>query len=294
MHGPRPLRPGLESPAPAATRASASRELDGGPIPAHMEHANDTSAFMTLVVTIALGCILVWLGLSVRLAWIARRTRMAPEIAMAVYFFLLALATIIGTPAAVAQQAGDLGRAHFIGAISHACFWFAATALALGTWRTFRADSRLVGWICAGLFVEMGALFALTLRSEGLISLATMSWPNLVFALSRCGVYGWAFVESLLSYKRLKRQAALGLADVAVARRILFWGLGSFGLGATAVAIIIRNVTGASQAMEVSVGGMVTIGFSLVGTAMVWMAFFPPRFARSRAPGQDQGTADQG
>ena len=201
---------------------------------------------------------------------------------MAAYFALLVLAALLSIPALPLQKGGDLELAAILRAASLACFAFAATALALGTWRIFRPASRWPGVVCALLFVEMLTAWWFTVRSVELVSLQSRTTSNLFFAAGRLAIYVWAVTEAVAYYARLRKQQALRLVSPVAARQILLWGAASLCLGVTAALVVVRTqFFGVAEESELGVGSVVALGFSMCGSVLIWWAFFPPRFLRA-------------
>lgn len=244
----------------------------------------------TVAVLVGLACLTVWLVVAGRLAWVGARTRLAPEIAMAAYFGLLALSFILGIPAALLREGGELAQAVRVSSASLFCFALAAFSLALGTWRTFRADAWWPGAVCGLLLVEMLAAWWMTISTGRFVSLATATPSNLWFALGRISIYAWAFGDAFGAYRRLRKRVSLGLADPLVAHRILLWGVAALGMGLSAAVITIRSqVFGLGEQTELTAGAFLGLSFSLGGTLSIWLAFFPPGFYRRRIVGAASG-----
>lgn len=192
---------------PFAASSSYKRPTDGHAI-------GDESSALVKILGLFIGLLYlgVWITISVRLLRTAARTRMAPEIAMGAYFTLLTTSHLLGIPSLLLQNA-EHPLASTVSAAALFCFFPAALALAIGTWRMFRPTSRWSIALCIVLSVQMGAAWWFTVRSGEVVSLFTAGTPNLIFTMGRTAIYAWAFGEAFQYYRTAQKRVALGLAD---------------------------------------------------------------------------------
>lgn len=91
----------------------------------------------------------------------------------------------------------------------------------------------------------------------------------------RVGALGWAGVESMIYWQRMRRRVSLGLADVVVANRFWLWGIGagaaalSCGIDATVKLVDARAYEWAWLNLANSLGG-------IVAAVSFILAFLPP------------------
>ena len=151
-----------------------------------------------------------------------------------------------------------------------------AIALVFGVWRIFRPADR---WPQA----VVAAIVALLLISlfERLRLLAMVPAPPIVFwtfTVASGASYAWSALESMRFHAMLQRRMRIGLADAAMARRFLLWGIA----GSAALAIHILSVANRFLDPGTIAPALLIVQDALGLTAAIgiWLAFFPPRSAR--------------
>ena len=229
-----------------------------------------------------------------RLLRLARRTRGLPE---SVLGLSLAGITGIGFPILLLTEARATIGPH----LTLAADLVGSYVISLGfigffvfTWRVFRPDAR---WAAAltllGGAVILVATGGTVWRAFGIESSAekfqaVRDWEILLFTSAALG-FGWSAVEALAYWARLRRRAALGLAETAVVNRVLLWGLtgpsaASALLGITALRLLDINYMSAPGALLL----IASCGF--LASAFLTLAFLPPAAylrwleGRARAP----------
>ena len=189
------------------------------------------SASLAAAVTIASACRLAgltWVG--VRALRLARRTRGAPELLLGVSLLsfstlgvpLLALSGYGGahvSDANVPLLAGALGLLDF----GTACF---AAFVA----HVFRRGSRLGSAALAGAVLALAAHLVLATRGVAgappeLSPIAAIGRAELILSFVMSATFAWGAAESFIYWRRLRLQHALGLADSAAVRRMLWFAL---------------------------------------------------------------------
>lgn len=95
-------------------------------------------------------------------------------------------------------------------------------------------------------------------------------WDWLSLAVRTVG-YAWAAVESFLYYSKLRRRVGLGLADPAVARRFLHWGVSLSAVLGIWLTIILDRLTPRRTADWTE---LVSALLGFVVAAGLWKAFF--------------------
>jgi len=222
-----------------------------------------------------------------RLLLLARRTRQLPETALGL---ALALAGTLGWALLFLSSQGE-------GALGLPATWLRGAGIlstALGsaglwvfTWRVFRPDATWARALCAA-----GIAAALVgVAGEGLAGGFARDQRGLWFWLGFAGrslPFGWASVESFGYYRRMQRQAVLGLGDVGVQRRLLLWGVGS-GAAAAIFAVGAATIlwTSAASPLARPLPSILASVLGLVAAVSFWQAFFPgPRGHEERRPCQ--------
>jgi hypothetical protein len=219
----------------------------------------------------------------VRLLWLARRTRHAPELAMGVAFASSgAVGFTITVAADLIRRSG--GDPALVGRLSQAAmifFFLGYLGLSVGSWRIFRPRESwprnlviAIGAVlaCAALVMISGSDLSPGSRSE------VASWIGI--GTGSC-VFAWAGTESFLLFAQMRKRLRLGLVEFAVVDRVRLWGVGMFGAWAmTAHALVYRVTTGTSLMPDGQ--RLMSSGFGLVAAIAIWLAFFPPAFYRRR------------
>ena len=219
----------------------------------------------------------------VRLLWLARRTRHAPELAMgvafvssgAVGFSITVAADLLRRAGADVEVVGRLAQA------AMAFFFLGYFGLAVGSWRIFRPRERwprnlvaAIGAVLVGAAVVMasGRDLAPGTRSE------IASWVGIA---TGSFVFGWAGVESVRLHASMRKRHRLGLVESAVVDRVKLWGIGMGSAWAMTV-----HAIGYRAAMHTNLmpdgHRVVSSCFGLIAAVAIWLAFFPPAFYRRR------------
>jgi hypothetical protein len=216
--------------------------------------------------------------IGVRLLRLARRTRGLPELTLGLGECLLAGAVPpFFVIVQVATQAETLSRAaSFAG---HLAYTLGCAVMIVFTWRVFRPD---VGWARAlglamiaalGLGGALGMARAFlapdmaALREPQTGAFLLMEWVSVAGFL-------WTAAEAFHHHGRLRRQAALGLADPVVVNRMLLWGLVGAGGVVAAGSPVLATLAGIS-AMEHPPTRLVCALGTLASSVCIQLAFQP-------------------
>jgi hypothetical protein len=181
--------------------------------------------------------ICVGTAVGVRIVLRSRLDRSLPELAVGAALIAFAGVT---QPFAVLRVAltGQIpiSASIFLQLVVTAGSAFTVVALYVFTWRVFRPEARWAAllfaggsalglWACAGM--------AAISFYDAAVTPALMGQWIALSALSYAICFGWAALESLTYYVRLRRRLRLGLADPLLVNRFLLWG------GACAFAFVI-------------------------------------------------------
>jgi hypothetical protein len=229
---------------------------------------------------------------AIRLAALWHRTRLAPEGLLAIFFGCFA----IGAP--LRLYTASNGEA-----LGDAVFWpstigmmFLAAAVCGLTWFTravFRPNSgfaRAYAW-------TMTAFISLTVVGLAVIGQIDKQMHPLSIAANAwtLPLFWWAFVECVSSYRRMRRQAMLGLGDPLVRNRFLLWAVWTcaFCVLPTAVLVVKLSLFAVTPAGEVVTAPpfvmmfirTVAVSSATCAGIALWLSFFPPAayVARIRA-----------
>ncbi len=226
------------------------------------------------------------LVMGLRLLWVARRTRMVPELSIGLAYSLgtVGLAALV----AASQMTLGGGNGYPIWIIGMATLMAAAAALIVGVWRIFQPSA---GWAAAlagaGLLLCVVAVFA-QLRPG---VQPTYDGMDLGSGLARAAAlfsYAWVAVESFRYSAQLRRRRAVGLADSLGVQRFLLWGVSGTLVGiVTCIAVYTQAVLhlGLAHVPEAFLVSQVLLIGSSLGT---WFAFFPPGFYQRWAMAGDE------
>lgn len=229
--------------------------------------------------------VLVSLVLGPRLLALSRRTGQLPEFTMGLCLLLMGgLGYPLATVGRAVTALPDDVRGMALGG-SALCNTIGFAALAIFTWRVFRASS---------IAAEIGV--ALCLFTLALLVPAEAVWPGLVeSALSAQpypGVPGllraalgvavlyWASLEAALFARQIRRRLSLELADPVVADRVRLWAIAISGASVSmtiSFALSFRGIDLASSSLGAGIVGVL----GLLSAACAWLAFLPPaRYTR--------------
>jgi hypothetical protein len=97
--------------------------------------------------------------------------------------------------------------------------------------------------------------------------------------------YGWAAVELIRCYLKMRRRLCVGLADPLVANRVVLWGLyAGFNFAGQLVYNTSLALFGVVSALD-----MLNVAFTVSGVVALWLAAFAPgwyrRWIAATAPG---------
>lgn len=232
---------------------------------------------MMIAMAAAVGTLfVVWIVTGVRLIRLARQTQRSPELLLGLALLLQAG---IGYPISVlAPYAGD--AAWLVWLVSSSCsnggmgLLFAFTAL------VFHERSRwawmIVGAGAALLLIQtIGHVSAQTgAADEAARARAILVWGAGSLALSGLS-WGWTGFEALRYHARLRKRAALGLADPVVVNRMLLWGMmGTIALSCVLVDTALLYLGG--EVGRTLLLPLVTSTAGLLVSACMILAFWPP------------------
>jgi hypothetical protein len=221
--------------------------------------------------------LLARLVVGTRLLLLARRTRELPELAIAIAFLAGGVVgSLLGFVAMMNYVPTDYVVA--VGFVSSAGTQVSSLAIAFFTWRVFRPQARWAGpafaTLCAiSIVAVLGRLLDTPEVPRGPIGF----WSGLTCAVV---TYTWTAYEALRYHGLLRRRLHLGLADAAVAHRILLWGVASGCTTGTALVTLGIRVAGLETfppAVQLAM-----YGFGFAAAVAIWLAFFPPAIYQRR------------
>ena len=223
--------------------------------------------FVVGVVTFVVGVRLMALGL---------RNHQVPELAFGTAFLSGSLGTV---GAQLGQRLWWTGADEFATSMNAICFAIQVVgtfALFLSTWRIYRPGD---SW--AFMLAAVGSSFAVlawVLRfMHGDFVVNALETPGIaVFHAARISVFGWAATESLLYHDKLKKRLALGLADPVVTQQIYMWGVSAVAAAGVSLTIVASVFVLGRHPLEVPEALATLVLLSLVLSACMWCAFFPP------------------
>jgi hypothetical protein len=219
--------------------------------------------------------VLASLVVSLRLLALARHTRQLPEFLIGLGLLLMGgigyplstLARLIDGPA---LQAGLFAFHALLSLVGQ-------SAVALFTWRVFRRDEAWARTFAVGFMVLMSALMLWQTADPGWAAYAQEErgpWGPLLPAFSLV-VLGWAGIESLLYYQKLRKRLALGLAEAVTTDRLRLWAVAM--LAAFMTSLLVQVVRSMGVAMTGSVTGLIVGPLGIVSASAMWLAFLPPQ-----------------
>jgi hypothetical protein len=219
--------------------------------------------------------VLASLVVGTRLLLLHRRTHETPELAIGVALFAgggLAYGIAVGVYSAPGLDPTLAALLEIVAAFfSH----LGAASLALALRQIFRPDVPWARVFQLSITVALTGAFATRLVDPLLFPPpAYVFWP---YAVTGSVVYGWSVFESLHCHALMARRARIGLADPAVARRFLLWGIaGAAALGIYLAAMWSRLTEPVAMAPWTVA---LTSAFGLVAAVGLSLAFFPRRRA---------------
>lgn len=155
-----------------------------------------------------------------------------------------------------------------------------SVALYLFNWRVFRQDSVLAALLFAGGLFVIAWSFAAESFTTGFANGRILLWYALGTA-ARAIPFGWAALESLRQYFRLRRALHFGLADAMVVDRFRLWGLGAAAVFASFAIVFTSGVIGdPTRHPPAVVAAAACLG--IPAALALGLAFHPPAFYRRR------------
>lgn len=158
-----------------------------------------------------------------------------------------------------------------------------AASLALAVRHIFRPTAPWARVAQLGLTgVLVLALAARASDPAALPSPGYVFWPSMIASLAS---YAWSAAESFRLWSLMRRRVALGLAEAALTRRFLLWGIAAAAAcGIFACTLVNRGIDPAHMDPRLL---LVQTLFGVTAATGIWLAFFPMhrrRRARSRTP----------
>jgi hypothetical protein len=214
-------------------------------------------------------CLLaIYVGVRTLLIW--RRTRMVAELAIGSNVLgiavggalLVALGGLYPEPGSAPIALVTIG---LLGLAVH------VTAQFVGTWKIFRSGERFPIPL-----VTVATVLVCVWMIGGVVDRDPSLWRTFLYHGLRGVGTLWGVYECFQYAARLRKRAALGLADVMTAHRIWLWGVGgSAQLVMIGLEVGSQIATGAPLAGN-SLGLHVTSVLGLSGAGAIALAFFPP------------------
>lgn len=221
--------------------------------------------------------------IGVRLLRLARRTRGLPELTLGLGECLLAgavppffiLVQVLGDVPSVARAASLAG---------HLAYTLGCAVLIVFTWKVFRPAA---GWAkylalaiigvlaaggAAGMLRSLLVADVSALRDPQTTAFLVMEWVSVVGFL-------WTAAEAFHHHGRLRRQAAVGLADPELVNRMLLWGLVGVGGVVAAGGPIVAELLGFGSMEHVPTRLVCAFG-TLASSVCIQLAFLPPQSYR--------------
>ena len=239
--------------------------------------------------------VLVGWSVTLRLLALARRTRAVPERLLAIAFGGL---FCVGFPLAGASRAPAMlmtNEGALLYAMGSIGMVVGISALARFPYVVFRAGKRWASLLSVGIGVTgavggSGAAFVVAFAPtrEAMIS-GIQPWAIALVAAVLTS-YAWNGAESIRYYGKMKKRAALGLANPETTHRFLLWGLASVTSVLSTASIIAIRATGLP--IMSSLGASIIACTTLATTACWALAFFMPDAYRRHVLGVDPSATD--
>jgi hypothetical protein len=217
--------------------------------------------------------------IGVRLLRLARRTRGLPELTLGLGECLLAGAVppFFIVVQVLQEPVWAVRAAAFAG---HLAYTIGCGVMILFTWRVFRPTeewARVVGGAMIGGMAVGGVLGLLrslladaaSLREPQTVAFLLMEWVSVL------GFF-WTAAEAFHHLGRLRKQAALGLADPVVVNRMLLWALVGVGGVVAAGGPVVVALFGLSS-MEHVPTRLLCAAATLGSSVCIQLAFQPPQ-----------------
>jgi hypothetical protein len=211
-----------------------------------------------------------------RLIFLARRTRQAPELLVGLGLFLVGgwWSPLV----AVGRQAtglSDGARAALVcaGGVTAIA---GMLCLALFTYRVFRPGTTWAKALVATMGLALiGVFVAQTFGSGwGAFARSETGWWRLATWIGVTD-YFWANAESWRQYWMLSRRQRLGLADPIVTDRLRLWSLALSTAVAASILLAVCQTMGIGVA-GTQIGLLTTVVVALISATCLWLAFLPP------------------
>ena len=176
-----------------------------------------------------------------------------------------------GSPETIAR----LGQAAML------AFYVGYFGLAVGSWRIFRPRESWVKGLVGAIGAALAIVSAVLIANPGMQPGQTGEIASWCGVATGCFVFGWAGVESVLLFLRLRKRARIGLVEPLILDRVRLWAFGMFGAWAMTVhALGFRVITGTNQMADGH--RILSSSFGLMAAIAIWLAFFPPAVYRRR------------
>jgi hypothetical protein len=219
------------------------------------------------------------LAIGTRLLWLFSRTRQLPELLIGVAFLGCGLGYLLMIGA---RAPGLAEHAHPVQVLGRAVHSIGLVSIALTTWRIFRPGGLGPLLLVCGVVLGAGCGFVgdLVFVDRAFRIASPLFWVGLA---TGAFTFAWAAFESFRYCGMLRRQVRLGLADAAIARRILLWGLSAAAIFLN-YPVVTWNVVTTGDPFSPD-QRLVTSLLTLAAALCIWAAFFPGRAKRlARAP----------
>lgn len=227
-------------------------------------------------ILVALATLALGLVLGTRLLRLAAHTRQAPELAMGLYCLLVSLCGVLGWIAHGGLLESGSPAVAPVAAASTFAVGAAAFALAAGIARIFRPGEGRAKLVVALLGLGLLASWTATVGSGRPVTLADATPANALFVAGRTAVYLFGALEAFRHAAKLRRRAALGLADPVSTSQIQLWGLAWLTVAAIAVGSIAFNFLAEGTLYDYAWTTPVVSVANAFAWICTWFAFFPP------------------
>ena len=211
---------------------------------------------------------------SARLLALALRTRELPELLVGLN---LALSGALGYPVAIyARVVHDPALRAALQILHGAMMVVGLTSVVIFNWRVFRPADAWARRLSIAYPAVLVALFAWQTAAPGWAEFAKhTSGPWRVLPYGTLFALGWAGIESLLYYQKLRKRLALGLAEAVTTDRLRLWAIAM--LAAFMTSLLVQVVRSMGVAMTGSVTGLIVGPLGIVSASAMWLAFLPPQ-----------------
>jgi hypothetical protein len=224
-------------------------------------------------------CVLVLtaLGIAIKTFAVWRRTRGLPELLLGT---MLVTATVLGYPITIASTRFSPSEYWVLHLLSQSLFAVGYACLLLFTLRVFRPGvvwaKVLAGGTLSALLTGT-VVYAIELSGESPRRPGEITGLMLLSSGAIGVAYFWTTVEALTYYRQLRLRLRLGLTQVAVANRVLLWGLMSLAAGIAVVVSTGGMLTGSFMTPTMI---LVTSVLGIVHAGCLFFAFHPPSWYR--------------